>query len=113
MRAAFLSGEGKPPDCSALLRRSGRLHMRLNKSAYGLADAPLLWWQEADRRLRALPLRRHPLDTCAYMFYNKRDVSKGLVTLHVDDMMIGSDHDDQFVAALTTSRRDSRHGEPP
>ena len=100
---ALLSGEKfdrdiivvLPPDCAALLGRSGRIHMRLNKSAYGLADAPLLWWTEADRRLRAIPLRRHPLDKCAYMCYNKEGVLKGLVTLHVDDMMIGGDHRDR------------------
>ncbi|CAJ1339244.1 unnamed protein product, partial [Effrenium voratum] len=69
VRAAFLSGEKfdrdiivvLPPDRAALLGRSGRIHMRLNKSAYGLAEGVL----------------------------------KGLVTLHVDDMMIGGDHRDQ------------------
>ena len=62
VRAAFLSGATfdreiivkLPSDCSAMLGNKGPTYMKMKKSAYGLCDAPLLWWTEADRRLREL-----------------------------------------------------------
>ena len=63
----------------------------MNKSAYGLCDAPLLWWQEADRRLRRLKLKRHKLDKCCYMLYSSEGWLVCLVILHVDDILLGVD----------------------
>lgn len=67
IKAAFLSGAEfvrkilvkLPKDCGPLLGVTGGndTHMRLLKSAYGLADAPLLWFKEATRRLVALNLK--------------------------------------------------------
>ena len=61
----------------------------MNKSAYGLCDAPLLWWQEAGRRLRVLKMHRHQLDKCCYMMYDSEGVIVVMLILHVDDMLIG------------------------
>ena len=96
VRAAFLSGATfdrviivrLPADCSAMLGCKGPTFMKMNKSAYGLSDAPLLWWTEADRRLRELKLIRHRLDKCAYMIYNKENALIGLLILHVDDILL-------------------------
>ena len=62
VKAAFLSGSNfdrviivrLPADCGPLLGVnlegiSKHVFMRLKKSAYGLSDAPLLWYQEASR----------------------------------------------------------------
>ena len=46
---------------------NGESYMRMNKSASGLCAAPLLWWQEADRRLRVRKMQRRNLDKCCYM----------------------------------------------
>ena len=61
VRAAFLSGAGfereivvkLPRDCGPLLGLGGHetAFMKMLKSAYGLADAPLLWYREASKRL--------------------------------------------------------------
>ena len=66
VKAAFLSGAKfsrellvqLPRDCGPLLGYTSQqpVHMRMLKSAYGLADAPLLWFKEATRRLRNLKL---------------------------------------------------------
>lgn len=97
VRAAFLSGANfdreiivkLPKDCGPLLGCSEETYMKMNKSAYGLCDAPLLWWQEADRRLRPLRLRRHKLDKCCYMLYSAAGDLLSMVILHVDDVLLG------------------------
>lgn len=63
VRAAFLSGASfvrklmvrLPKDCGPLLgiRSTEEVTMRMLKSAYGLADAPLLWFKEATRDSRS------------------------------------------------------------
>ena len=99
VRAAFLSGANfdreiivkLPKDCGPLLGCLGETHMKMNKSAYGLCDAPLLWWQEADRRLRRLKLKRHKLDKCCYMLYSSEGWLLCVLILHVDDVLLGID----------------------
>ena len=114
VRTAFLSGANfdrriivkLPTDCGPLLG-TGRQHtyMKLLKSAYGLADAPLLWYQEADRRLRRIKWRRHPLDKCFYMLYDREYNLIGALILHVDDLLVGgNDKHEEFIAAIKQLR---------
>ena len=56
-----------PADCGPLLgcTDQGPTYMRMLKSAYGLADAPLLWHREATRRLPSSSGRSIPwTDAC-------------------------------------------------
>ena len=115
VRCAFLSGaEFKrniivklPRDCSALLGCLGVTYMKMNKSAYGLSDAPLLWWREADRRLRKINLRRHKLDKCCYMFHNSAGALSAMLILHVDDLLLGCNMNDPEVVELVAKLRKS------
>ena len=109
VRAAFLSGSTfdreiivkVPRDCGPLMGMpSGDSYMRMNKSAYGLCDAPLLWWQEADRRLRVLKMHRHRLDKCCYMLYNSSGKLIVMLILHVDDMLVGVEKGDPMVTTF-------------
>ena len=103
VRAAFLSGKEftrklivkLPKDCGPLLGfpSTNEVHMTMNKSAYGLADAPLLWFQEASSRLRKVPTVEHPLDKCCYLIYNQ-EVLTGMCIIHVDDLLIAGDNKD-------------------
>ena len=97
VRAAFLSGATfqreiivkLPKDCGPLLGiPAAETFMKMNKSAYGFCDAPLLWWKEADRRLQRLKMVRHRLDKCCYMLYDDSG-QISLLILHVDDILIG------------------------
>ena len=118
VRTAFLSGAQfdrkiivrLPADCGPLLGTSGPgpTCMRLLKSAYGLADAPLLWWREADRRLGENCWKRHVLDRCLYCFYSSHEYETvpsgtllGALVLHVDDLLISGSYDHpEFKAAV-------------
>lgn len=106
VKTAFLSGKEfsrelivrLPADCTPLLGAGpGPCYMKMRKSAYGLADAPLLWYQEADRRLRSGGWEKHPIDQCCYLLTEDDKKKKGqrrltaLIILHVDDLLIGAE----------------------
>ena len=65
---------------------------RLEKSAYGLIDAPYLWYKELDKTLRELSFRPSPFDPCVYLLY-KPGASRpsGILGMHVDDGLCGGD----------------------
>ena len=97
VRAAFLSGAGfereivvkLPRDCGPLLGLGGQetAYMKMLKSAYGLADAPLLWFREASKRLERIGFVPMELDKCTFGFYENEEL-KGMVIIHVDDLLI-------------------------
>lgn len=96
VRAAILSGVKVdreiivklPSDCSALLGNKSPTYMKMRMSAYGLRDAPLLWWTEADRYLRALNLKRRRLRKCTYMMDSSSNLLAGMLIVHVDDLLM-------------------------
>ena len=116
VRAAFLSGKTftrelivrLPADCAGLLGVQHPCYMRMLKSAYGLADAPLLWYQEADRRLRKCGWQRHPLDKCCYLLNKMNDKKElqcvGMLILHVGDILVSGDRSDFYKQALKQLR---------
>ena len=118
VKTAFLSGKEfsreivvrLPADCAALLgAEAGPCYMRMRKSAYGLADAPLLWYKEADRRLRLCGWMRHPIDQCCYMLLdgstNEEKYMCGMLILHVDDILLGGEpENERFKGAIKKLR---------
>ena len=44
----------------------------MKKSAYGLNDAPRLWWNKLDRALRTMGLVPTRADRCCYVLYSKK-----------------------------------------
>ena len=109
VKAAFLSGSGfdrtiivrLPMDCNPILgvmtnEKGKHTYMKLKKSAYGLADAPLLWYEEAKKRLLAGGWKIHPLDQCCFLLseWSKekhREVLIGMLIIHVDDILMTGD----------------------
>eukprot|EP00435_Cladocopium_sp_Y103_P076102 s94_g76.t1 len=121
VQTAFLSGAGfdreilvlLPKDCAGLLGCDPALpvHMRMLKSAYGLADAPLLWFREASRRLVRLGWKAQELGKCTFAYYNKAGELEGLLILHVDDMLIAGRSDpSEFQDMLVKLKQDFSFG---
>eukprot|EP00434_Breviolum_minutum_P025492 symbB.v1.2.022525.t1/scaffold1944.1/size145740/2 len=74
----------KPWECCELLQ-----------SAYGLVNAPLLWYEELKSSLLQLGFIVSPLDPCVFVLPNKQDKTiHGIVGIHVDDGLAAGD--DQF-----------------
>ena len=88
--------------------------MRLDKSMYGLVDAPRAWYVEATSRILSIPnIQQHPLDACLFMIYDYDQPSQldqnvqgrlvGMFGIHVDDMIGCGDETSEVFAAVKES----------
>jgi len=86
-----------PAQALEILGASPDTRMFLKKPVYGQIDAPRRWYLEALRRLESLNWKRHQLDPCCCMLYDKNvfegDFLKlvGILILHVDNMLAAGD----------------------
>ena len=63
---------------------------KLNKSAYGLIDAPYLWYQTLVSELETLGFEACPFDACLYVLRSLSNSPKpgsicGILGVHVDE----------------------------
>ena len=83
----------KPWECCELL-----------KSAYGLVNAPLLWYEELKSTLLSLGFVISPLDPCLFVLPRRQNTDQvgihGLVGIHVDDGLAAGDQ--QFQQTIKT-----------
>ncbi|CAE7232443.1 RE1 [Symbiodinium sp. CCMP2456] len=98
IKTAFLSGDNsnrdlyfRPPDeVKEFLNLSDDDVLRLEKAAYGLAEAPRAWFLRLTRELIAVGLEVSQLDPCVFIL---RCVSSkallGVCGVHVDDLLGG------------------------
>ena len=102
IKAAFLQGKPQEGRIMGLepvkeLRRALSLSdqeiVKLNKSAYGLVDAPFLWYCTLTSELTARGMEVSPFDPCTFVLRCKEDPSQiaGILGIHVDDG-IGGGH---------------------
>ena len=96
IKAAFLQGKPQEGRIMGLepvkeLRKALSLSdheiVKLNKSAYGLVDAPFLWYCTLTSELTALGMEVSPFDPCTFVLRCKEDPSQiaGILEIHVDD----------------------------
>ena len=96
VKTAFLQGRPQdrvlfvrlPADAARMLGTEASPYMLLKKPMYGQTDAPRAWFLEAKDRLLKCGLLAHPLDPCLYLAYDKKGQLSGLVSMHVDDLLI-------------------------
>lgn len=62
---------------------------RLEKAAYGLAEAPRVWFLRLSRELAEQGLKVSQLDRCLFTLMNKRNELIGICGVHVDDLLRG------------------------
>ena len=101
IKAAFLQGRTQDnrkiglepvPELRAAMNLKSNEVCRLEKSAYGLIDAPYLWFKELDRNLRELSFVPTPFDPCVYVLYKPgQNKPSGILGVHVDDGLCGGD----------------------
>ena len=113
VKAAFLQGKTQEGRCLAVepvqefrdaLKLGDQEVLKLNKSAYGLIDAPFLWFQELDRTLQSLGFRQSPFDPCLYVLFSEDEKSiDGIIGMHVDDGLGGGNS--RFEAKLDALER--------
>ena len=101
IKAAFLQGRpqrdriiGLEPvvELAKAMNLSSNEICRLDKSAYGLIDAPYLWFKTLHDELTSLGFFSSPFDPCVYLLKNpKTKELSGVLGIHVDDGIHGGD----------------------
>ena len=101
IKAAFLQGrtqEGREiaiepvPEMVKAMDLKPTEVCKLIKSAYGLIDAPFLWFTELDTTLRSLNFIPSPFDPCLYLLFKPgAKEPSGILGVHVDDGLCGGD----------------------
>ena len=99
VKAAFLQGSTQEGRTIAIeptieLRKAMNLHesevCKLAKSAYGLVDAPFLWFKELDKTLQKLSFVPSPFDPTVYVLHEPgHQTPAGIIGVHVDDGLCG------------------------
>ena len=101
IKTAFLRGFRRDNRLLGLeppLELREKLSMRENevcellKSAYGLVNAPYLWYQELKECLQELHFSMSPLDPCLFTLADSNGFVHGALGVHVDDGLCAGDH---------------------
>ena len=108
VKAAFLQGKTQDgriigldpvPETRKAMNMNDQEVGRLNKSAYGLIDAPYLWYQTLSSELINLGMEVRPFDPCTFVLRDKNDNNRlaGILGIHVDDGICGGNEQFQQV----------------
>lgn len=99
IKAAFLQGKPQQdrvlglepvPEMRTELQMKGSEILKLEKGAYGLVDAPYLWYTAILEELQRLKFEQSPFDPCVFILRNPHThVPDGIIGLHVDDGLCG------------------------
>ena len=108
IRAAFLQGKPQQgrilglepvPELAAKMKLKPEEICRLSKSAYGLIDAPYLWFQALREELLRLEFEQSPFCPCTFILRCPRTKEpEGIIGIHVDDGLCGGN--ERFMSKL-------------
>ena len=96
IKTAFLSGDASsrelyfkpPPEIKQWMSLTDDDVYRLEKAAYGLAEAPRAWFMRLTREMKEAGLTQSSLDPCLFYLRSKNQL-KGICGVHVDDLLGG------------------------
>ena len=100
MKTAFLRGSRRdnrvlgvepPPELGEKLQLKENETHEFLKSAYGLVNAPYLWYVELKEYLLSLKFQLSPLDPCLFSLVDEHGAVHGLIGVHVDDGLCAGD----------------------
>ena len=100
IKAAFLQGQPQQgrllaiepvPELKTAMQLKDTEICQLTKSAYGLVDAPYLWYKKLQKHLLALDFEESPFDPCVFVLRDSQGKPHGALGLHVDDGLCGGD----------------------
>jgi transposase InsO family protein len=101
IKAAFLQGRTQKdrvmgmepvPELAKALQLAPNEVCKLDKSAYGLIDAPFLWFKTLSEELINLGMQPSPFDPCVFILrHPKTNEISGVLGIHVDDGIYGGD----------------------
>ena len=97
IKTAFLSGDPSardiyfkpPPEIKEWMKLERDDLMKLEKAAYGLAEAPRAWFLRLTREMLDVGLTQSSLDPCLFSLRGKDGSLQGICGVHVDDILGG------------------------
>ena len=99
IKAAFLQGQPQSsrvlglepvPELSKSMNLKEGEICQLVKGAYGLIDAPYLWYKTLQAELVALGFIASPFDPCVFLLWDyEKHQPQGILGIHVDDGLCG------------------------
>ena len=99
VKAAFLQGQPQEgrilgvepvPELAKAMGLTNQEVRRLTKGAYGLIDAPYLWYQAFRSELLRLGFQQSPFDPCTFILRcPETNQPEGILGIHVDDGLCG------------------------
>ena len=99
IKAAFLQGKNQKsrvlaiepvPEIVQMMKLTPQEICKLEKGAYGLVDAPFMWYQAILEELVTLGFEQSPFDPCLFILRNRETLMPdGILGLHVDDGLCG------------------------
>ena len=99
IKAAFLQGKPQTdrvlgvepvPELIKALQLKPNEVCKLEKGAYGLIDAPYMWYKAILEQLLYLGFQQSPFDPCVFILRNSQTgLPDGILGLHVDDGLCG------------------------
>ena len=97
IKTAFLSGDPSardiyfkpPPEIKEWMKLDKDDLMKLEKAAYGLAEAPRAWFLRLTREMLSVGLVQSSLDPCLFSLRSKNGALLGICGVHVDDILGG------------------------
>ena len=99
IKAAFLQGKPQAnrtlavepvPELIQALQLKPSEICKLEKGAYGLVDAPYLWYVAITEELQKLGFVQSPFDPCMHVLrHPQKGTVEGVLGLHVDDGICG------------------------
>ena len=100
IKTAFLSGDAQcrniyfrpPQEIREWMKLSNDDLFRLEKAAYGLAEAPRAWFMRLTREMKEVGMIQSQLDPCLFTL-RKEGKLVGLCGVHVDDIIGGGTHE--------------------
>ena len=73
---------------------------RLRKAAYGLVQAPLVWYQSVDKCFQSIGYVRLQSDPCIWRFNDNHGVLRSIICGHVDVFLFGGKDEDSIHEGL-------------
>ena len=99
IKAAFLQGQPQSsrvlglepvPELKRALQLKETEICQLVKGAYGLVDAPFLWYKTLQGALLSLGFTASPFDPCVFLLWDEQlSKPQGILGIHVDDGLCG------------------------
>jgi hypothetical protein len=97
------------PEWAQFVEDDGSLYLVLEKSIYGLCEASRMWNENIEKELKTMDFKQHAMEKCVY--YGSFEGRSCMLNLHVDDMGVEGDFEDDKFFHVLKKKLENVYGE--